>query len=66
MVCARDLLDVVPMNYERYEDALLWKLLRHLCTHLIDTMTVDGVTVRVYTPQPGAQVATAYDSGTAT
>jgi hypothetical protein len=66
VVCARALLDVVPTTYERYEDALLWKLLRHLCTHLVDVMAVDGVTVRVYTPQPGAQVATEYDSGTAT
>jgi hypothetical protein len=66
VVCARDLLDVVPTSYERYQDALLWKLLRRLCTHLVDTMTVDGVTVRVYTPQPGAHVVTEYDSGTAT
>jgi hypothetical protein len=66
VVCARDLLDFVPMTYERYEDAILWKLLRHLCTHLVDTMVVDGVTVRVYTPPPGAEVATACDSGTAT
>jgi hypothetical protein len=54
------------MRYERYQDAVLWKLLRHLCTRLVDTMTVDGVTVHVYTPRPGADVATAYDSGTAT
>ena len=40
VVCARDLLDFVPMAYERYEDAILWKLLRHLCTHLVDTMAV--------------------------
>jgi hypothetical protein len=31
VVCARDLLDVVPTSYERYQDAVLWKLLRHLC-----------------------------------
>jgi hypothetical protein len=31
VVCARDLLDVAPTAYERYQDAVLWKLLRHLC-----------------------------------
>jgi hypothetical protein len=66
VVCARDLLDVVPTSYERYQDALLWKLLRRLCTHLVDVMTVDGVTVRVYTPQPDGHAATDYDSGRAT
>jgi hypothetical protein len=60
------LLDVVPAPYERYQDAVLWKLLRHLCTHLIDVMTVDGVTVRVYTPPPIGHAATDYDTGTAT
>jgi hypothetical protein len=66
VVCARDLLDVVPTSYERYQDAVLWKLLRYLCTRLVDTMMVDGVPVRVYTPEPSGHAATEYDSGTAT
>ena len=66
VVCARDLLDFVPTAYKVYQDAILWKLLRNLCTHLIDTMTVDGVTVRVYTPQPSTHMATDYDTGIAT
>ena len=65
VVCARDLLDFVPTTYEHYQDAVLWKLLRNLCTHLVDTMTVDGVTARVYTLHPGAN-ATSYDTGVAT
>jgi hypothetical protein len=52
------LLAFVPTAYERYQDAVLWNLLRHLCTHLVDIVTVDGVTVRFYTPQPSAHAAT--------
>ena len=66
VVCARDLLDFVPTTYERYQDAVLWKLLRNLCTHLVDTMTVDSVTARVYTPHPSVQAATDYGTCTAT
>jgi hypothetical protein len=60
------LLTFVPTSYERYQDAVLWNLLRHLCTHLVDIVTVDGVTVRFYTPQPSAHAATGYGIGTAT
>jgi hypothetical protein len=36
------------------------------CARLVDTKTVDGVTVRVYAPEASGHAATGYDTGTPT
>src|SRR5262249_26785853 len=50
VVCSDSLLDHIPVEVDHYESAMLWKSLRALCSRLLATETLDGHTVRVYTP----------------
>jgi hypothetical protein len=49
VVCADTLLDHIPVEVEQYEDTVLWKTLRALCTKEIVTEDVRGYTVRIRT-----------------
>ncbi|MFI7598398.1 AAA domain-containing protein [Actinoplanes sp. NPDC049681] len=49
VVCSRTLLDHVPADIENYQNALLWKSLRALCTRLIGEATIAGHHVQVLT-----------------
>lgn len=51
VVCSESLLDYIAPEVEHYQAAMLWKALRALCSRLIATETIDGQTVRVYTPE---------------
>jgi hypothetical protein len=50
VVCSEALLDHIAPEVEHYQAAMLWKSLRALCSRLVATETVDGHTVRIYTP----------------
>lgn len=50
VICAKSLLDYVPVEIESYMNSMLWKSLRALCTELITTHNIDGYQVQVFTP----------------
>lgn len=50
VVCAETLLDHVPVEVEDYESALLWKLLRSLCSRTLFDLEIDGHRVRALAP----------------
>jgi hypothetical protein len=55
VVCADALLDHMPVEVEQYDDTVLWKTLRLLCTQEIAAETVRGYTARMRTvPPPGS------------
>jgi superfamily I DNA and/or RNA helicase len=54
VVVAKSLLDAVPAEIDDYDSTLLWKSLRELCTSVIGTETVNGYTVRIFTPSAEA------------
>ncbi|WP_410814340.1 AAA domain-containing protein [Micromonospora sp. 067-2] len=49
VVCARTLLDHVPAELDHYQNAVLWKSLRALCTRLVGEVETDGYQVQVLT-----------------
>ncbi|AMV24219.1 exonuclease V subunit alpha [Gemmata sp. SH-PL17] len=49
VVCADTLLNYMPVEVEQYEDTVLWKTLRTLCTREIGTQAVGGYTARIRT-----------------
>ena len=49
VVCADTLLDHIPVEVEQYDDTVLWKTLRALCTQEIAAETVRGYTVKIRT-----------------
>ena len=51
VVCANTLLDHVPAELDDYENALLWKSLRQLCTDNIAITEVEGHSVRILAPE---------------
>ncbi len=61
VVCADTLLDHIPVEVEQYDDTVLWKTLRALCTQEIAAEVVRGYTVRIRTvpnaPSPGGMNA---------
>ena len=50
VVCSKTLLDHIPAELEHYEETMLWKSLRSVCSQLIGTQIVDGHHVEVFTP----------------
>ena len=57
VVCADTLLDHIPVEVEQYDDTVLWKTLRTLCTREIGSLAVLGNTARICTV-PDAAPAT--------
>jgi len=51
VVCSNALIDHVPAELEDYENALLWKSVRQLCTNNIAITEVDGHSVRILAPE---------------
>jgi hypothetical protein len=49
VVCADTLLDHIPVEVEQYDDTVLWKTLRTLCTREIGSPAVLGHTARICT-----------------
>jgi AAA domain len=49
VVCADTLLDHIPVEVEQYDDTVLWKTLRTLCTREIASEKVLGYTARIRT-----------------
>jgi hypothetical protein len=50
-------LDHIPVEVEQYDDTVLWKTLRLLCTQEIAAEPVCGFTARIRTvPPPGPPV----------
>jgi hypothetical protein len=50
VVCAETLLSHIPAEVEQYQDTMLWKSLREVCSELVGETDLDGHQVRVYTP----------------
>jgi hypothetical protein len=50
VVCAESLLSHIPAEVEQYQDTMLWKSLREVCSELVGEIDVDGHQVQVYTP----------------
>jgi hypothetical protein len=50
VVCSNTLLDHIPAELEHYEETILWKSLRAVCSELIGTQIVDGHQVEVFRP----------------
>jgi hypothetical protein len=50
VVCSDSLLDHIPAEVEHYQESLLWKSLRALCSQLITTVNINGRVIRVFTP----------------
>ncbi|RTI01683.1 hypothetical protein CSW23_02820 [Thermus scotoductus] len=53
VVVAETLLHYVPPEQEAYQDAVLWKELRRLCTQLVGEDRVDGHRVQLWVPRRG-------------
>ncbi len=51
VVVSRTLLNFLPPEREAYQEAVLWKELRGLCSRLLDEGMVEGVWVRLYVPE---------------
>ncbi|MBP0029604.1 AAA domain-containing protein [Roseofilum sp. Guam] len=49
VVAARTLLDYIPRELENYEEAILWKALRDVCSHVLFEDTINGHKVQVFT-----------------
>jgi hypothetical protein len=56
VVCASTLLDHVPPDQDDYENALLWKTLREICSRPIGEVEIDGSRVRVFVPASRSQL----------
>lgn len=53
VVCAKTLLDHIPAELEAYQDTLLWKSLRTICSEFVSRASIDGHDVQVWTvPAP--------------
>lgn len=52
VVCSKTLLDHIPAELEHYEETMLWKSLRSVCSQLIGTEIVEGHQVQVFMPPP--------------
>ena len=52
VVCSKTLLDHIPAELEHYEETMLWKSLRSVCSQLIGTGIIDGHQVQVFQPSP--------------
>ncbi len=52
VVCGRTLLDHIPAEVEHYQQAVLWKALRELCTQEVGAAAVNGHTARLLMPSP--------------
>ncbi|MEG4810073.1 AAA domain-containing protein [Microcoleus sp. F8-D3] len=52
VVCSKTLLDHIPAELEHYEETMLWKSLRSVCSELIGKEMVDGHQVEVFMPPP--------------
>jgi hypothetical protein len=50
VVCSESLLNHIPVEADRYQDTLLWKSLRQLCSELVTTQNVDDTIVNIFTP----------------
>jgi hypothetical protein len=50
VVCAESLINYIPLDYEQYQEAILWKTLRNTCTQELDQILVTSHTVRVLQP----------------
>ena len=49
VVCSKTLLDYIPTELEHYQEAILWKALRSVCSQLIFDKDVNGHNVEVFT-----------------
>ncbi|MFD3041382.1 AAA domain-containing protein [Mycolicibacterium senegalense] len=49
VVCAKTLLDHIPAELEAYQDTLLWKSLRTICSEFVAGAVIDGHDVQVWT-----------------
>lgn len=54
VVCAKTLLEYIPAELEHYEETLLWKALRAICSQQIGYETINGHTVQIFTPPPAS------------
>jgi hypothetical protein len=59
VVCADTLLDHIPVEVEQYDDTVLWKTLRILCSREIASQAVLGHTAKIRTVPDVAPVTTA-------
>lgn len=50
VVVSESLLNHIPVEIDHYNSALLWKILRDLCSELLGTIDFQGHSVRVFTP----------------
>ncbi|MDJ1170521.1 AAA domain-containing protein [Roseofilum sp. BLCC_M154] len=49
VVVSKTLLDYIPRELENYEEAILWKALRDVCSHLLFKDTINGHKIQVFT-----------------
>lgn len=52
VICAQSLLNYIPSDLEYYEETLLWKALRSICTECLVTTTVEGHEVKILSLSP--------------
>ena len=50
VVCSDSLLDHIPAEVEHYQSAMLWKSLRAICSRQVGDTSIEGYSVRVFTP----------------
>ncbi len=50
VVCAATLLDHIPAEIEHYDETMLWKSLRRICSRLVSETTLEGHRVQVLAP----------------
>jgi len=51
VVCSRAMLDHIPVEFEDYQTAALWKELRGQCTRRVGRCEIDGVPVLILAPE---------------
>ncbi|MGK7875375.1 MAG: AAA domain-containing protein [Xenococcaceae cyanobacterium] len=52
VVCAQSLLNYIPAELDNYEETMLWKALRSICTECLASTTVDGYEVKILSVSP--------------
>ncbi|MDQ3549814.1 MAG: AAA family ATPase, partial [Chloroflexota bacterium] len=50
VVCATTLLNHIAADFDVYQEALLWKSLREVCSHAAGCDTIDGQRIQVFVP----------------
>lgn len=50
VVCSQSLLNYIPADIENYNETMLWKELRSICSQLVETKKINSYEVQLFTP----------------